>query len=51
MQDGPYAVEWWDPASGTVLGKTRVEARAGRLELHPPAFISDIAVKAVRMSP
>ena len=51
MQNGPYAVEWWDPASGTVLGKARIEARAGRLELHPPAFISDMAAKAARIAP
>ena len=48
LRDGAYQLEWWDPASGTVLGRGAAVCSRGRLVLLPPGFLRDIAVKVKR---
>jgi hypothetical protein len=47
MQDGAYAVEWFDPQTGRWLEPTEGRAREGRLSVPLPGFRRDLAAKVV----
>jgi len=49
LADGTYEVEWWDPASATVLARRRADCRRGKLTLAAPEFVVDVAGKARRV--
>lgn len=48
MEDGTYAVAWWDPVGGKPAGKAEARAAGGALALEVPDFRMDIACRAVR---
>jgi hypothetical protein len=53
LDDGEYAVEWWDTLRGTMVRRDEGRIRASNhfgygLELKPPAFWRDIAAKVTR---
>lgn len=45
LRDGRYKLEWWDTRKGVATATTSAVCRDGRLDLQPPDFIRDIAVK------
>ena len=47
MQHGPYQVTYYNTYTGETVGEARVTANADGLKLKLPAFVRDVAVKAV----
>jgi hypothetical protein len=45
VDDGPWAIEWWDTLSGKRIAAAEATASGGSLGLQPPAFQTDIAAR------
>jgi hypothetical protein len=48
---GTYRVQWWHTYEGRVVGEEQVATADGRLRLRAPDFSTDIACRAVRVTP
>jgi hypothetical protein len=48
VEDGPWAVEWWDTLAGVSLRAEEAVAAGGELRLRAPAFRADVAARARR---
>jgi len=45
VDDGPWAIEWWDTLEGRRVGGGVATATGGAVRLEPPAFQVDIAAR------
>ena len=43
--DGTWTAEWWNTATGEVIGRDTVDAAGGKLVLTVPDFSSDVAAR------
>ena len=50
LEEGTYAIEWWDPAGGKPGARSEAVASGGSLRLAVPEFRVDIACRVRRMT-
>ena len=49
VDDGAWAVEWWDTLTGKSVARVEAIASGGTLRLQPPGFQVDLAARLIKI--